>query len=1007
MMKKLLSWMAALLLPVGVAVGAGQPVNDMPFSEDYVLRTWEVTEGLRDNHISSIARSSDGYLWVTNFSGLFRFDGDRFVRMDAESMPGLPSRWVSPVFTARDQSLWLGLERGGIARWHEGRVDTLAPIQPRPTSEVWPTSFAEDNAGAVWYGDTNEPRASRFSNGQMVSYSTADGIPAGTRTMVRVTMDGKVWVATSGGCALFDGRRFDPVDPGAGGAMRLMLAPSRAGGMWTIRGGKLLRYGSLGERLETIQAGWLQESEQINVLLEDHTGALWIGTRDFGLLRFQDGQFSRVRTSYGDISSLTEDREGNLWAGTWGGGLNRLSPRHFFLWPTQPGALSNLVESVCEGPEDKLWFLNRDGSPARANEPGGHTFSSIPGWPADVYTNVLCDDRKGGIWLGTTDGLMQWQNGALHGTPFREATDALFMDREGTLWIGTDSGALFSYRDGHAEKEDGAAGARAMAEDWSGCLWVGTEHGTVFRRHNGQFARVELPGAGADESVRFIVPDGKDTVWIGTLLGGIYRWRDGQVQRLPADAGVSLAEVRSLLIERTGTGHDAGYSTDGDVFWVGTATGLLRASREDLEGYMDGRLATLRMFPCGSNEGLPNAEFMEETLNTAVQTRDGHLWFATNRGLLEIQPRAAPESPSSAQVKIEEASVGSLFFRSGIAKDWVFPPRPGVLRIRYTLPELRMPDQVRFRYRLGGRAGYGQWIDVENQREATIIDPEPGKYQFEVAGAVGDGPWLSPPAVVDFTVRPARWQTATFRWGVVVAAVVFIAIGGREIATRRMRARIRRLEQEGAVERERGRIARDMHDELGANLTHISASMRLAALEPAEAVGEHLREIAAVARQTVESLDEIVWAVNPRNDTLAGTVEYIGKFAVRFLASAGVGVEIDLPHTPPAMQISAEVRHHLFLAVKEAINNVVTHSGASSARLEVRIASGSLEVTVADDGHGFAPGTEDGFSNGLVNMRERMAGIGGRCRVESRPGTGSCVTFDVPLSGGPREPGSA
>jgi signal transduction histidine kinase len=211
-----------------------------------------------------------------------------------------------------------------------------------------------------------------------------------------------------------------------------------------------------------------------------------------------------------------------------------------------------------------------------------------------------------------------------------------------------------------------------------------------------------------------------------------------------------------------------------------------------------------------------------------------------------------------------------------------------------------------------------------------------------------------------------------------------------------MRARIRRLEQEHAIERERGRIARDMHDEIGANLTHIAAATRLATIEPATG---HLDEIAAVARQTVDSLDEIVWAVNPRNDTLAGTVEYIAKHASRFLAAAGIAAEIDLPDGLPEQNISAEVRHHLFRVVKEALNNVAKHSGAANARLEIRVGRKSLEIVVADDGHGFDPGAADAFSNGLANMRSRMAGIGGRCRIESAAGAGSRVTLELPLPG--------
>lgn len=998
----------AFLIFVIVARGAIESPNDLPFADDTVLRTWEVTEGLHDNHISGIARGADGYLWITNFSGLFRFDGARFVHMDQGSMAGLPSPWVSPVFFARDHSLWLGLERGGIARWRSGKVDSIAPIRPRPTEELWPASFAEEDSGAVWFGAMQEARASRFASGKVVSLSAEDGIPPGIRTTVRVALDGQVWVATSGGCAVFDGNRFQVVDPDAGSADRLILAPSRVGGMWAIRGGKLLRYDGMGARLETIAPPWLQAIGQINALHEDATGTLWIGTRDFGLLRYRGGEFARVNSSFADISCLAEDGEGNLWVGTWGGGLNRLSARNFFLWQTRHGLLHDGVRSLCEDTDGRLWVLSRDGGLVRALEGEGHAFAPVHGLSGALRMNLLCADPKSGVWLGTSDGLMQWQGGVLRRTSLKDAVAALFMDRNQTLWIATESGALFRHHDGHQESVDGVSQVCALAQDSKGRLWVGTQQGGLYFRENGAFVPVALPGAGAEQAVRFIVSDGADTMWIGALLGGLYRWKNGVAVRVADASGVSLAEVRSLVIKRGGGEHPGGdrRTREGrppeseqvspqDIFWIGTATGLLRGIREDIEGFLDGDRATVNLVHCGSNEGLPNAEFAVGAQNAAVCTSDGRLYFGTNRGLLEIHADAGTTHPVAARVVIEAASAEAHTDSPEFAGVQEFPPRPDAIRIRYTLPELGTPERVRFRYRLGREFGGGQWIDVDHQREATIVRPEPGRYHFEVTAAVGDRPWLSRSANIEFTVRPAWWQTGTFRGGIALALAGAIVVIVRGMVMRRMRARIRELEQAHGIERERSRIARDMHDELGANLTHITAITRLASLEPDKGA-KHLGEIEAAARQTVESLDEIVWAVNPRNDTLAGTVEYIGKYAAGFLGKTGIELEIALPDAFPPRHVSAELRHHLFLAVKESLNNVVKHSAATRAKLEVRITTTRLEVIVTDNGHGFEPGTTDRFSNGLVNMRDRMAGIGGSCHIESHPGAGCRVLFGLP-----------
>jgi signal transduction histidine kinase len=189
-----------------------------------------------------------------------------------------------------------------------------------------------------------------------------------------------------------------------------------------------------------------------------------------------------------------------------------------------------------------------------------------------------------------------------------------------------------------------------------------------------------------------------------------------------------------------------------------------------------------------------------------------------------------------------------------------------------------------------------------------------------------------------------------------------------------------------------------MHDEVGANLTHIAATSRLAMLGSPEETPEHLGEIASVARQTIDSLDEIVWAVNPRYDTLAGAVEYLGKFAVRFVSGAGVACEVDLPGELPPLALTSDVRHHLLLVVKEALNNAVKHSNASRILMQASLEGPVLRVCVADDGDGFDPAATSVGADGLRNMRERMAGIGGQLEIASESGKGTRVELRLPLS---------
>lgn len=202
-----------------------------------------------------------------------------------------------------------------------------------------------------------------------------------------------------------------------------------------------------------------------------------------------------------------------------------------------------------------------------------------------------------------------------------------------------------------------------------------------------------------------------------------------------------------------------------------------------------------------------------------------------------------------------------------------------------------------------------------------------------------------------------------------------------------------RLELQTSREKERSRIAQDLHDDLGASLTEISMLAQLATEEDSRG-REPLHEIAGKAHHLVRALDEIVWAVNPRHDTLASLVDYLAAFAREFLDAAGIALRRDIPAEIPALSLDAETRHSLFLAMREALNNVVKHSGATEVKLHASISDDALRLSVQDNGRGLAAPRSE-FSEGLDNMVERLSKIGGRCHIDSGA-HGTCVAFTIP-----------
>jgi signal transduction histidine kinase len=253
--------------------------------------------------------------------------------------------------------------------------------------------------------------------------------------------------------------------------------------------------------------------------------------------------------------------------------------------------------------------------------------------------------------------------------------------------------------------------------------------------------------------------------------------------------------------------------------------------------------------------------------------------------------------------------------------------------------------------------------------------------------------------MLTLTILPYFWQTRWFRVLAAGLLVALTALVAQQISTRRLQLKLRRVEQERALEHERTRIARDIHDDLGARVTKIGM-LTAQAERQAQSAGSlppQLREIALTAREMVEAMDATVWAVNPRNDTFNHLANYLVHYVQEFFRYSPVACRLDLPTELPDWPVSAEVRHNVFLVVKEALNNVARHAAASEVRLELNLTEATLRIAVRDNGRGFSPSELQHRGNGLPNMGQRLQQLGGRLLVESAPGAGTCITLELKL----------
>jgi signal transduction histidine kinase len=325
------------------------------------------------------------------------------------------------------------------------------------------------------------------------------------------------------------------------------------------------------------------------------------------------------------------------------------------------------------------------------------------------------------------------------------------------------------------------------------------------------------------------------------------------------------------------------------------------------------------------------------------------------------------------------------------------PPGRNRFEFHYTGLSFVAPEKVQFKYRIEGLEK--NWVDAGAKRVANYSFLPPGEYVFHVIACNNDGVWNETGATLPFTLLPHFWQTLWFRMlaGFLIVAAASVTVWFE--TRRRLHRRLEKLERQHAIQQERSRIAHDIHDDLGSQLTRItmlSESARGVMDDPQQAATD-LNQIYETAREATKAMDEIVWAVNPKHDTLESLASYLEKYALDFLGAAGIRCRLDLPLQSPEWQLTSDARHNLFLAYKEALNNVVKHSAATEVQIRLTLAATAFELDIADNGCGFDqkifPAKVAG--NGLENMSQRLREIGGGCEITSAPGQGTRVKFQV------------
>jgi signal transduction histidine kinase/streptogramin lyase len=963
---KIFHWLPALLAALAIqAVHAAAP----RLLSDYTHTAWTRLQGAPSD-VVKFAQTSDGWLWIASPSGLHRFDGARFERIEALAGHRLQSSSTMGLLATRDGGLWIGHRFGGVTAFVDGKVREFTPADGLPASAI--LSLTEGPDGAIWVAAGGglaqlRPGAARFER-----VAAQYGLPDTSARQVFFSSSGRQWVSLQGGVYWRDPgqQQFQRAWP----HLDLMsIAEGPDGTMWATdgndRGYRLLARAPDGKAAPRAEVA-------ANGIFFDRNGTMWL-LKAHALERLapgaREGDAAQQLTRESGISgglpqTWFEDREGNIWIGT-SAGLDRLRRNRLRLLATpeeldHPGLLADSDGRVLVGNmAGAVYSYASDGTRLRRE-----ASSMTAGYQAP----------DGTLWIGTASE--RWRrapSGLLLRFPHppqhaQHDVQAMTLDREGRMWLSISRKGLFMAEGNTWRKDGGVAGlpqglAPAVATDGMGRIWVAYLGSRIAVIEDGK-ARVFGPGDGVQiGNVLALHVDGP-RVWAGGEFG--LGWFDS------AGYHAVGGELRGISgIARTPQGE----------LWLHGIDGITRLPGAQVAQLLSGTVQVPEFERFDAQDGLLGSAEQFRPLPSLVQGSDGRLWFSTANNVASIDPGNIARNALAPAVQIRSLRSGGVSYLPLSALQ--LPQGSTDLEIAFTALSLSMPERVRFRYQLEG-VDPG-WQEVQGRREAFYTNLQPGSYRFRVLAANEHGVWNGDGATLQLEILPSFTQTGWFD-ALLLAAAVLALLALYALRVRQLTGRMRDLHQERLAER--ARIARGLHDTL---LQSVQGLIMF--FDRQAAALAHNSEEKARIEQTLELADQLM--AEGRNYIMdlraEGDAESLAQ-ALRQYGTVLLNERFSLTVNQAPRPLADHVQSEVLVIAREALFNAARHAHATRVAVLIDYASTMLEVTVSDNGYGLGAGARLPGHFGLAGMQERAAALGATCSIVSPPQGGTTMRLQVP-----------
>ena len=1005
-------------------------------AEQLPVKTYTVADGLLRDRVYRIKQDSRGFMWFCTAEGITRFDGMGMTNFTvADGLPhqdvndfletatgtiyiatakglarlnphGLRGSIQNPLFTVflpenpkaekivtlfedKNHQVWVGTSDGLYKLIETGERISFEPVtlgkslghggaiaEPDPQS-LYVNTILEDRNGTFWIGTYGGGLFRLSPNGEIRRYTGDDKLGDNKITDLLETRDGQLWVSLrsdeSGGICLLDPQTDEnPVkkcyrsEDGLGSNWIRDMVETNDGQLWLATIPGLCRFQGKNDRTPVCKTYTAKNNlcDNIRALAEDQDGNLWVGS-PCGTKKIARYGFTTYQVPEGEdyeyhIKSVFEDSEGHLLASTFradnrvgrleGDKFSLVKPR-FPAWVDYHGW--GWEQTVWHDSRGAWWFPTGYGL---FRSPDHTKFEDLATAPLekvkleidpnlvkltkdDMEIFRVFEDSRSDIWVITTgiaNQLLRWE-------------------RSTQTWHN------YSLQAGFSSARVGSA----FVEDHSRNVWIGatSDHkdSALIRFRNGEF-RVLTEAEGAPSGwIQDLFVDSRGRLWVASADDGVWRLDDPNadffefIKYTPANGLTSMA---AACINEDEFGR----------IYIGTWRGIDRLTPD-----------TGQVENFTTADGLPGS-FVE----SAYRDHRNHLWFTTERGLVQFIPEP-PRQRQPPTILITGLRVNNEQQRVSIMGETLIEPLDLQADQRQITVDVlglgaSLGEKLKYEYRFGDQ----DWITT-NERTLNFANLAAGDYRLEIRVQTADRIYSQNPAVVSFKIAPPLWQRWWFLSLISLSLAIFVYLI--------YKYRVQRLLE---LEKTRTRIATDLHDDIGSNLTKISIMSEVARRIEGNKQSEILNSIADISRSSVSSMSDIVWAINPNKDSFLDLVRRMREHAEEILGQRDILVDFVTLRTSVEIKLDADVRRNVYLIFKESLNNIVRHSQATKVIIDLGVLKNHLVLKINDNGKGFdAARNYDG--NGLLNIKRRVQSLNGRLQIDSNGKDGTRIILEVPV----------